>query len=1130
MKKSNSNETGAFNPRIFATFLFSSAAVLLAMFSFASTPSSGTISDVSGPLNYTAGPFNQPNQSPVGAGQLDVGPRCGTTGFPCDNYLLTITIPSGYTTTHPSAAVKVTAGWVDKGTGQSDYDLYIYKGNVATTNGSQLADYQSASGSNPEIATIFPLVDDGQPHQYSIKLVPYTPSGETLNVKIEFFPGEVSSGGGGGGGGGPFGGADPTVAGQPRYINFYAPKGSSAESSSGEYNIGFNPATGRIMNMNAGPIWRITPPELLIPAKPECCEGLWEDRSNDSTNTGLDPVLWTDQKTGRTFASNSTAGPNGLYAFSDSDGEPTATSPTGWTPVGVSPFVGADHQTIGTGPYPASLALLSTPLNQGQYVLYCSQDLVGANCNRSDDLGSIYGPALVATGPGTSNSQGCGGLHGHVHVAPDGTAYLPDKSCGSVQGGALSLDGSSTPWTEFQVKKTVPDANGPAFTATPQADGADPSIAIDSNNTLYYCYVNNQANGTEGHVHIATGKRVGSAINWIRDTDVGATHGVVNAAHPEAVGGTTGRAACGFFGTNVPGDYENGNFAGKWYAFIATTYDEGVTWTTVNATPNDPVQSMTGIWQRGGSGDQGDRNLLDFNEITVDAKGHVLYGYSDGCTSADCVGGTAKSNLGAAMRVARQSGGKPLFQQFDPVEPAAPRAACLSGTRDLSGAHLTWKAPDNGGADITSYKILRSTTAGNEVEIATYNVGPSSKPEYTDATADPNVAHYFYKIIAVNPVNGGPLSNEIDLPIVIPVVQDPCVIPGVTILTDPAGDSIGGPGTDLLSFSLAQPYASDNVIRLAFTIKIDPTVAAAQAPGTFYYVAMKFVNGTTTTYKGVRMVYSGATPTFESYTPSGNSSGAVDGRFVMTGSSVPAEASSNYNPSTGNILIVVKASDLGLSVGSAINGFVSGVAQPANPSGLLVNAVALYDQMPDSLAYTGSYVVTPNAACAPLQSVVSRRVHGSAGTFDIPLNASTGTVEPRSGAQTLVYSFASLVTNAGSATVSPSGSGTTAVGSDGKSVVVTLSGVPNGQRTTVTLNGVVSGGNPLNGLAAKVDVLLGDTTGDGSVNSADISQTKSQSGQNVGSSNFRNDVTTDGSVNSADISLVKSRSGTTLSP
>src|SRR5438552_8036852 len=96
----------------------------------------------------------------------------------------------------------------------------------------------------------------------------------------------------------------------PRYQNFYAPAGTSAETSDGEFNIGFNPHTGRIMTMNIGPIWRLTPGEVQTPSKPECCEALWEDKSSTATNTGVDPILFTDQKTGRTFASNFTGGAN----------------------------------------------------------------------------------------------------------------------------------------------------------------------------------------------------------------------------------------------------------------------------------------------------------------------------------------------------------------------------------------------------------------------------------------------------------------------------------------------------------------------------------------------------------------------------------------------------------------------------------------------------------------------------------------------------------------------------------------------------------------------------------------------------------------------------------------------------
>jgi hypothetical protein len=79
----------------------------------------------------------------------------------------------------------------------------------------------------------------------------------------------------------------------------------------------------------------------------------------------------------------------------------------------------------------------------------------------------------------------------------------------------------------------------------------------------------------------------------------------------------------------------------------------------------------------------------------------------------------------------------------------------------------------------------------------------------------------------------------------------------------------------------------------------------------------------------------------------------------------------------------------------------------------------------------------------------------------------------------------------------------------------------------INLRGVSDGTNT--GLVSiPMGVLAGDTTDDASVNSADISQTKSKSGQAVDSSNFRNDVTVDGSLNSADISLVKSKSGTGL--
>jgi len=162
--------------------------------------------------------------------------------------------------------------------------------------------------------------------------------------------------------------------------------------------------------------------------------------------------------------------------------------------------------------------------------------------------------------------------------------------------------------------------------------------------------------------------------------------------------------------------------------------------------------------------------------------------------------------------------------------------------------------------------------------------------------------------------------------------------------------------------------------------------------------------------------------------------------------------------------------------------------------------------------------------------VVSRKIHGSAGPFDIilPLTGNAG-IECRTGGASgdhqVVFTFSTPVTF-----TSATCSGVCTVSStttSGNQVFVNLTAVANAQNITVTLVGVSAGGVSAD-IPVPVGVLAGDTTADRSVNSADISQTKSQSGHVVTTSNFREDVTVDGSINSADISLVKAKSGTAL--
>ena len=90
-----------------------------------------------------------------------------------------------------------------------------------------------------------------------------------------------------------------------------------------------------------------------------------------------------------------------------------------------------------------------------------------------------------------------------------------------------------------------------------------------------------------------------------------------------------------------------------------------------------------------------------------------------------------------------------------------------------------------------------------------------------------------------------------------------------------------------------------------------------------------------------------------------------------------------------------------------------------------------------------------------------------------------------------------------------------------------LTGVTNAQRLVLDLTNVNDGTNIGDAFVA-MNVLLGDTTANGAVNSSDISQTQSQSGQPVTAANFREDVTVNGFINSSDIGVVQSRTGTAL--
>jgi hypothetical protein len=61
-------------------------------------------------------------------------------------------------------------------------------------------------------------------------------------------------------------------------------------------------------------------------------------------------------------------------------------------------------------------------------------------------------------------------------------------------------------------------------------------------------------------------------------------------------------------------------------------------------------------------------------------------------------------------------------------------------------------------------------------------------------------------------------------------------------------------------------------------------------------------------------------------------------------------------------------------------------------------------------------------------------------------------------------------------------------------------------------------------------MLLGDSNGDGTVNSGDATQTRNRSGQTASATNLRSDANCDGAVNGGDATIVRARSGGTIYP
>jgi hypothetical protein len=370
--------------------------------------------------------------------------------------------------------------------------------------------------------------------------------------------------------------------------------------------------------------------------------------------TSNDPYLWVDTATGRIFDIQMGPLTHTWIAWSDDDGKSWLGNPydNGPTPVN-------DHIKVGSGPWvngeqPGYNTVGDAVYDQAVY--FCYNKLAGVFCYTSFDGGMTF-----PVGGNVVGQAGAGGLHGAITTAPDGTVYVPPRS--ATPTVYMSKDNGLS-WES----RTMGDDVG---TPNPRKNT---EIGTDSESNGYHVWV-----GEDHGVYMS--RSTDSGDTWEQTSLRISPGGITSATFPHIDAGDPGHVAVAYLGaTNFAGNPQvaDGNEtveAAEYYLYLSQTQnglDAEPVWTTIRLT-DDPVQ-VGSICLNSGACSNGNRNLLDFNDLTMDSEGRVWIAYADGCIDA-CADGTDRSpatSRAALGTVAVQTAGPSLlFDEFGDLGPLA---------------------------------------------------------------------------------------------------------------------------------------------------------------------------------------------------------------------------------------------------------------------------------------------------------------------------------------------------------------------------------------------------------------------------------------------------------------------------
>ncbi len=404
-----------------------------------------------------------------------------------------------------------------------------------------------------------------------------------------------------------------------------------------------------------------------------CNGGLsWEQVASPlQAPTTSDPYLWVDPVTNRIFDLQMLSTQGTWIAWSDDDGATWLANPLD---MGTVPDI--DHIKLATGPWTnAGFGPVGKTLGvYDQATYFCHNSGEGVLCYTSFDGGMTFPVGSTAIGavlPGEVTNPTTG-LHGAISTAPDGTVYVPPRT--EVPEVAVSHDNGYT-WSVVQLGQD-------AGTPNPRKN---PEVAADTASNAYYTWI-----GKDFGVYVSRSTDGGKT--WDTTSLRASPSNVISTTFPHIQAGDPGRIALAYLGsTNKEllgtDDIDKKPWGGNpHYAPEGVTYDLYVTfsldalaanptWHTVKVT-GDPVQAgsiciSSGDCRTDAGRTTTNRNLLDFNDLSMGRDGRLYIAFADGCRGECAHDGSPEASDSRARRgtVAIQETGPSLYATKGDLKP-----------------------------------------------------------------------------------------------------------------------------------------------------------------------------------------------------------------------------------------------------------------------------------------------------------------------------------------------------------------------------------------------------------------------------------------------------------------------------